>query len=456
MNAMTNRMHVGLLVWLGAALAPGAAIAAGTAANPPVTTSVPAAGKGANPPTSLPLTPPPLAPAATSPSARPQGAAAVTGSAASATTLPTTTRPSLGPTSGMGASSATAARVPISGPINNPSNGQGGAAATTLRPPGQPAAAAVAPKPSPFVPLPQPPAATPARVAEAREHFARGVQDFRDGALDAALAEFLRAQDLAPSYRLHFNIAQVHYELRNYAEAKRSFQQYLAGADAELPADRRVLVEAELAKLDRLVAQFSVKTSVPGVQIAVDGIPAGLVSRDNLVLVNTNPGVRRVTAAKSGFLPASMLVTVAPGERRKLVFELAPVALATTSFAPSVTAGVAAPGLTTAYAAPPPRTKLWASVATAATLATATGVFALLTRNAHGDFERELGRVPNDRASVDGARSTMSHYALVADLLAIGTAAATGLSLYFAFSDDGEPERRLAHAPAGLGVRGGF
>jgi hypothetical protein len=321
-----------------------------------------------------------------------------------------------------------------------------------------PAPVVAPPKPSPFIPLGQQTGpAGAARVAEARDHFNRGLQHFKDGGLEAALAEFLRAYELAPSYRLHFNVAQVHYELRNYVEAKRSFQRYLAEADAELPSDRRALVEAELQKLDRLVAQFSVRTSVPGVQIAVDGVPAGLVAQGNLVLVNTNPGVRRVSAAKLGFLPASMVVTVTPGERRRLVFELAPVALASAPLAPGTNAAVSGLGSNgvmagagdadlTASAPSQPRMKLWVAVASTATLAAATGVFALVTRNAHADFDRQLARVPNDRQTVDDARSRMSRYAIVADVLAGATALAAGVSIYFAFTESADSERRIATA----------
>jgi hypothetical protein len=319
------------------------------------------------------------------------------------------------------------------------------------------AAPIMPPKPSPYLPLSQqvaPPGA--ARVSEAREHFNRGLQYFKDGGLEAALSEFLRANELAPSYRLFFNIAQVQYELRNYVDAKRAFQSYLAGADADLPPDRRALVESELTKLDRLVAQFSVRTSVPGVQITVDGIPAGQAALDNLVLVNTNPGVRRVSAAKAGFVPASMVVTVTPGERRRLVFELAPVASARMSLPPPALASMGARQADLAASAEPPgHTRLWVSVATAATLATATGVFALLTRHANTEFEHQLARVPNDPATLDDARHRLSRYALTADLLAGATAVATGLSLYFTFADDPAGSRR-AGAPAGLGLRGKF
>jgi hypothetical protein len=369
---------------------------------------------------------------------------------------------SAAPRGAMATSSAPSGLVPgplVPPPIGAPAGGTTPTqASTSSSAPKLGPRPALPPKPSPFEPLSQQDGvAGAARVAEAREHFTRAVQYFKDGGLEAALAEFLRANELAPSYRLYFNIAQVHYELRNYVEAKRAFQRYLAGADAELPADRRAMVEAELAKLDRLVAQFSVKTSVPGVQITVDGVPTALVVYDNLVLVNTNPGVRRVAAVKSGFMPASMTVTVTPGERRKLVFELAPIAMSTPRLAPVVHAGTSVADVSASASEPNPKMKQWISIASAATLAVGTGVFALLTRSAHSDFEHQLSRVPNDPETLNETRRSMSRYALIADVLAGATAVATGASLYFTFIAPSEPEqRRLAAAPPGVGVQGKF
>ena len=53
-------------------------------------------------------------------------------------------------------------------------------------------------------------AAEPEAVSEAARHFKLGVQLHGEGNLDAALAEFTRANELAPSYRLLYNMAKVH------------------------------------------------------------------------------------------------------------------------------------------------------------------------------------------------------------------------------------------------------
>ena len=72
------------------------------------------------------------------------------------------------------------------------------------------------------------PGDSPAAVAEAREQFTRGLRLYREGSLEASLAELEKAVELAPSYRLQYNIGQVQFELGNYVAAMHAFRRYLA------------------------------------------------------------------------------------------------------------------------------------------------------------------------------------------------------------------------------------
>ena len=316
------------------------------------------------------------------------------------------------------------------------------------------AAGAADAKPSPFVAPVDPAAPSTGAVEKAREHFARGLARFREGVPEAALAEFLRAYELAPSYRLHFNIAQVHYELRNYVGAQRVFRRYLAEGGADIQADRRAQVEGELTKLEALVVQLSIKTSITDAQIAVDEVDVGKVGPANLVVIGVNPGVRRVTAAKPGYLPATLTVTALPGERRRLAFELTPVAspVVLAKMTESDPTNLVAASGTPAAAPSNPKLKAWVTFATTAAFAVSTGIFALATRNAHDDFESQLSRVPNDQPSIDSARTKLKRLALTTDLLAAATAVSTGLFVYFMVA----PGSRDEAPRASLGWRGKF
>src|ERR1043166_1717810 len=53
-------------------------------------------------------------------------------------------------------------------------------------------------------------------VTVARQQFAHGVELYRAGAYDAALAAFTRAYELAPTYRILYNLAQVQAQRQDY------------------------------------------------------------------------------------------------------------------------------------------------------------------------------------------------------------------------------------------------
>jgi tetratricopeptide (TPR) repeat protein len=291
--------------------------------------------------------------------------------------------------------------------------------------------------------------ASSASVEEARERFGKGVQLYREGSLEAALAEFEKAAQLAPSYRLHYNIAQVQYELHNYVGAMRAFRRYLAQGGEQITGDRRAKVEAEIAELEGRVAHLAVNTNVPGAVIAVDEVRVGMAPLNGAVLIN--PGVRRVSALKPGHLPATVTVTAAGGERIDVALELAPT---TSPDSGRVVLPLSAvPDLAVATPAPPPpRIKTWLSILTTATLAAGAGGFALLARKAEGEFEAELNRVPNTRSTIEDARSRMVNYAALTDALTVGSLVAGGVALYLGLSEGRPASKEVGARPRRPGI----
>src|SRR5688572_7180331 len=109
---------------------------------------------------------------------------------------------------------------------------------------------------------PETPVSDPKVVEEARQRFQKGVQLFKEWSFEAALAEFRKAYQLAPSYRVLYNIAQVHYELKNYVDALKAFRQYLNEGAGDVAPDRRAQVEAEIRKLEGRVGYIEVIANV--------------------------------------------------------------------------------------------------------------------------------------------------------------------------------------------------
>src|SRR5688500_17904592 len=77
------------------------------------------------------------------------------------------------------------------------------------------------------------------RAQEARTRYERALQLYNEGASEGALVEFERAYQLAPSYKLLYNIALIRLQLNDYAQALKAFQEYLAEGGTEIPSVRR-------------------------------------------------------------------------------------------------------------------------------------------------------------------------------------------------------------------------
>lgn len=302
------------------------------------------------------------------------------------------------------------------------------------------------PKPNPYRPVASP---APDAVIEARDSFTRGVQLFHDGKLEASLAEFQKAYDKAPSYRLHYNIAQVEYELHNYVEALRAFWKYLAQGGYDVPPERRTEVQGEIQKLEARICYVTVKTNVAAAQVAVDDVSIGIAPLTAPVLVN--PGVRRVSAVKAGHQPAVLTITAVAGTKLQVALELRELA---NLAGPSLVATAPRSSATARH------TKTWLALGSTAALGATTVAFALITRQAKSDFDDELVKIPNTPAAIEDARSRMKRYAAVADAFGAATAVAAGLTLYFAITDDEPPPREravsLVVGPGALGLTGHF
>ena len=79
---------------------------------------------------------------------------------------------------------------------------------------------------------PAPEASEQRKEVEAR--YKRALELFNDGSYDAARLELKRAYELAPTYRILYNIALVNVELNDYAGALDAFERYLSEGSPRL------------------------------------------------------------------------------------------------------------------------------------------------------------------------------------------------------------------------------
>jgi len=285
----------------------------------------------------------------------------------------------------------------------------------------------------------EPPSA--AAVAEARARFNRGLALYKDGDLPSALAELRRADALAPSYRLKYNIAQVCEEQHDYSCALSAFRAYLDGGGSEIPRARRTSVEAELKKVAPLVAELHIRVDDPGAEISIDDVVVGTAPLADAVEVNS--GVRRVSA-RHGALVATRSVEVAGGEQLDVSLALGPAIAEPT--APLAGAARATPTTVPATAARAnARPIVWIGWAGAGAFAAGSAIAGAIALHASHELADERGTYPVTSAELSNTSDRASHWALAADVLGVLALASAGTALYFTFT----PETEGAHASGG-------
>jgi hypothetical protein len=275
------------------------------------------------------------------------------------------------------------------------------------------------------------------RALEARTRYERALQLYNEGAAEGALAEFERAYQLSPTYKLLYNIALIRLQLNDYAQALKAFQEYLAEGGAEVPSVRRSEVERHLASLKTKVARVEISSHARGADVLVDDVAVGRVPLADPLLLN--PGRRRITITRGG-LSSTTVVTVAGQDHLKV--ELGLEAPKNQASAP--------------VNAPPNRAPAYVAWGITGALAVGTAVAGVIALDAMSDLDDERRRIPTTRARLDQAEAKMNLRAVVTDILAGATVLAGGAALYFTFSKpSSEPVRgggdiRIGVSPTGL------
>jgi hypothetical protein len=297
-------------------------------------------------------------------------------------------------------------------------------------------------------------------VEDARERFRKGVELYREGSYDASFAEFSKAYEIVPDYRVLYNLAQVQAERHEYAAALKLVDDYLKHGEGEIATERLEHVRTWLAQLKGRVAVLWVQCPLSAAELLVDGLPAAVLPQDTPLLLNS--GVHQLQLRKAGYETVTRELTIAGGE--KVLVELpAPLELGIAS-ATVVSVETTPDDLSPPSDAPkvPPvatpthsRTPLWISLISTAVVAGGAVTFGALASSLDSELDRELARLPADQARVNDLRSDLKRNAALSDVFTVGAVIGAGVSLYFALSGLGaeklprnrpEPALRLAGA----------
>ena len=281
-------------------------------------------------------------------------------------------------------------------------------------------------------------------VEQARERFRRGAELFSEGSFDASLAEFKRAYQLVPNYRVLFNIGQVQIELHDYVSAERAFGEYLSHGGADIPAERRAEVEKQLEVLRTRIGEVTLEGNLDGADLSVDRTPVGRLPLAQPIRVNA--GTRLLSLQKPGYTRAERSISVAGGDRLNVAVTLEPIAPAVAQ---------------KSVPSPPPKpaaessggtsTGVWIGVAATALFVGSAATFGVLTQREDNALDDALDRYPADPQEVEDTRDKVKLYAALTDASA-GAALVSGLvTLYFALSG-GSSEASEKGSSRSLGV----
>lgn len=292
-------------------------------------------------------------------------------------------------------------------------------------------------------------------VAMARRHFQHGVEMYRADAYDAALAAFTRAYELAPTYRILYNLAQVQAQRQDYVQALELFGRYLREGGAAIPSlpEARVAeVQTEMSELKHRVAELRVETNVEGAILVVNE------SRVSTLPLTTplwlNAGIHRMRVEKPGHVPVTKVVTVAGGEAPLVRFDLErdrfPIDLNALPAPRAPRRGA----VRDAAESPALGAAVGVGLVSTGVLAAATAACAVMTYRQSGELDRRLSRYPEGLDRIESARSRLRLMAVLTDVFGLASVVAAGATTYFHLSSPRREAPRKAELGAGLAPDG--
>lgn len=264
---------------------------------------------------------------------------------------------------------------------------------------------------------------------EASQRFQRGVTLFHERSFDAALAEFNRAYELAPDYRVLYNIAQVQAERGDFVAAVKYFRKYLADGATSIGDSRTAEVRAEISRLELRTAKLHVAGNIEGAELLVDGEPMGVLPMPSVPI---NAGTRRLTIRKKGFEPQELRLMLTGGEEKTVQLTLRPESSPTDEKSLLANSATVRDTSSPSTNESSTNTGFWISLAATGVAGGAAAVFGVLTRKSDNRLDDELGRYPASQQSIDDARSELKRNALLTDGCAALAVVGLGATIYFA------------------------
>jgi hypothetical protein len=308
---------------------------------------------------------------------------------------------------------------------------------------------------------PRPDGSAPSRqdLDEAQKRYKRGIELFNEGQYDASMIEFRKANELAPSYKILYNIGQVNRQLNDYARAVEFFERYLREGGSNVPAARVAEVQKELEKLRPRVSKLEVTSNVAGAEVSVDDLSVGRTPFAQPLLVNA--GRRKLVATAEGRASITRVIEVAGSDSVRVPLDFVEVpdpnrpagpgpAPAPAAAGPRAGSDPSVPGPDAASGPKVP----WVAWGVTGALGVGAAITGVLALQAKSHFEDHKDTFNVTRSELDAENDKARRFGLATDVLLGATAIAAGVSLYLTLSSgssgpDSAGALRLKVTPTG-------
>jgi len=293
-------------------------------------------------------------------------------------------------------------------------------------------------------------AAANSDVEQARKHFSQGLKLYKEGDFDAALIQFERAYAVKPNFKVLYNIAQCHFELHQYVEARDKLSQYLKEGDASIEAERKASVENDLRDLQHRIARLKLSVNVDGATVYIDGKKAGVTPLSGAIDVSEGQRTLSVETANRG--SKQRVVQLAGGDEQavSIEFEAPSSAAPLQPSRPEPTRAVPAQssGLGAGF---------WVTGIGALALGAGAGVTGYLALHAQHDHEDQVQRFGVTEKDLNDSRDRAKTFALTTDILGGAAVVCAGIATVLLITHDSGPEQvGLGVGPGSVAVRGHF
>jgi hypothetical protein len=287
-------------------------------------------------------------------------------------------------------------------------------------------------------------------VEQARKHFGQGLKLYKDGDFDAALVQFERAYAVKPNFKVLYNIAQCHFELHEYVEARDTLSRYLKDGTGSIEAERQSTVQNDLAELERRIAHLTLKVNVTGATVYVDGKKAGVTPLS--MPVDVNEGQRTISVETTDRGSKQRIVRVAGGEAQTVSLDFA--ALAPSPLAVNSSTKVDNPATRASNGL---GAGFWITGGLALALGAGAGATGYLALKAQDDHDKDLKRFGVTESEVEDSQKRAQNFAVTTDILAGSAIVFAGIATVLLVShDSGDKQVGLGVGPGNLMLRGNF